>query len=271
MQPSQFSYRKTYRSFLLSSLCHGLLLFLAFFSRYTQIDRPASEHHVPAQVRWKSSPNLPLHPQHVASQTLPVTRPAASPSEASPSIESIEIADLINANNESVPLKSEQIPASKEEPTKRSLTAAAFMDSFMTAAHELRKEKAEQQTASQENSQAAFIEREQKVWSQLHYKQRVIEAIGKASQFKSRKIHYNESIDTIAQLTVPILKDGSLGDMSQQTLSGIQEVDRYLIDVLRSADFPPIPKRFNTDIFIFTIPITISIKKGSNVYYLSVH
>jgi len=260
--------RKKYSSLFVSSLIHGCMLFAAFFVRYQPSDQFMTIPRTPAQVRW-SNP-APVAPQQI--------QPSVASSHVQPNVPSETQQGLEGESADKLELESPaeevfhnpigQIPS--PSPSRNGLSKASFMKSFMHAAQEVRQESQRGASRTEISPQEAFIAKEQKMWSEHHYKQRIIEAIGQASRFRSRSIHYRESINQVSQLTVPILKDGSLGDLSQYPFTSIPEVDRYIHDILKSADFPPIPKRFNTDLFLFSIPINVSIQKGSNVYYLSV-
>ncbi len=155
------------------------------------------------------------------------------------------------------------------------LTREAFMDAFSSA---IRAERRRSQSGGSRASTAststnrgpAHVEERLKEWTQHHYKDRIYGALRRASNITATRMHHEKSLEKVVHITIPINKDGSVGTLYPHYLSGIPEVDNHIIKVFKAADFPPIPDRYNTNTFLFTMAVRVSLKEGSGVYHLFV-
>lgn len=290
------SHKKT-QSLLISCLLHALILMLILASKYKETSREAplyqrqkepapvqlqqfqvpppaqtsadsDEVHLPSDEGLEESsplkeatpPSLTQSLEEEMTQERPIQN-----SEQNQHTEREEKSSFSDTgpipviHNEAIPLPNPQTDRT------RSWTAADFMQLFKEA---VQKERHEADKAT--SSYGAHVQDRLNEWKEHHYKQRIIDSLRKASKLSSHTMNHYKTIDRTAQITIPILKDGSLGDMSQYPMSGIYEVDRYLIRVFNSADFPPIPDRYKTNQFLFTVPMRISLKKGSATYNIFV-
>ena len=309
IRQSTYSYKK-YQSLILSCLLHALIFFLLIYTRYYRVhdaaeplypvqNQPAqvqlqtfrapppvqaatpAVHPVPAQAPTQIAPpamqpvqaqaaSAPPPPAH---EVVPEPQPEPTAKESVPALpiqQKEEAPPIVKQEEEpEVPQSKPQAKASAS-PTKRSISPAEFMRAFKQAVREEQQEAQGQSTSTGTSYGPPHVQERLNQWSQHHYKQRIIEALRKASRLSTRIMQHTQTINTVAHITIPILKDGILGDMRKYPMSGIPEVDRYLIDVFRSADFPPIPDRYKTDRFLFKVPITISLKRGTSTYNIFV-
>ena len=203
--------------------------------------------HKPAQVSVQGLPPQVSTPQPPAASTNP-----SSPQTAIPSL-----------------LPTTQNLSGDQSTNTNSVTPDQFMSAFKNA---IRTQNGQSYASegSQDSQIPLHVQKQLQQWGQMSYKQRIAEAFRKAGALISRTISSSKPINTVIYLSIPILKNGSLGDISHQSLSGVSEVDRYIVDVLKSAHFPPIPDRFKTSTFSLTLPINLSLKPGTGVYSISV-
>lgn len=278
--------RKKYTSFILSCLLHALILFLILYTHVQQsVDSLFPMKKQPAQIQVQTSSAqaaqkpvsqaqqaLPLHPTNIDTpqsvdqqeqrpQALSQNTPEPIPEE---SIQTPPILEQQKAQ-QAVPMPQERKESAEQAPP-RDISPSAFMSAFKSAVRAERREA----RATDESHGPDHVQARLKEWSQHHYKQRIIEALRQASKLSTRTMNHDKSIDMMAHITIPIHKNGSLGDMTKYSLSGIPEVDRYIINIIRSADFPPIPDRYKTDRFVFRVPIRIKLKRGTTTYNLFV-
>ena len=149
------------------------------------------------------------------------------------------------------------------------ITPSQFMAAFHQAVRLENGERAEND-GSEHSNLPFHVKKRIEEWGQISYRQRIAEAFLRAGNHISRTISSPETFNKVLYLSIPINKNGSLGDISSHTFSGIPDLDQYMVKVLKTADFPPIPDRFNTDIFLLTLPITISLKPGTKTYHIHV-
>lgn len=142
--------------------------------------------------------------------------------------------------------------------SKSSISGATFMRALRQSIYAEQRE-----TRSTRMSPPSTLEERLEDWALAHYIHRTFQAIAKASRFSTKNIILQEDVIRSAYFDVPILKNGTLGRMADN-LTGIPSLDELIKEVLKAADFPPIPKRFNQDVFIFKVGIDIYLKKGQN-------
>lgn len=263
---------KKYQSLIISCLLHALILFLFL---YTKMRQQTPEPFYPAQTKPAKVQfgSLPAQAPPVAqampqqpTQAMQQPQQEAHQSSSEQEIQSLPVKNIPQA----LPIPKEQIhqeaPSQIKPDNNRQVSAAKFMQAFRSAV------KAERSAQSSSDARLGpeYVQSRLKQWSELHYRQRIGEALRKASKLALRTMQHTKSVNKVVTLTIPILKNGTLGDMSQYKLSGIFEVDHFLMDILQSTDFPPIPDRYNTDKFVLEVPLHISLKQGTGRYYLSV-
>jgi hypothetical protein len=159
--------------------------------------------------------------------------------------------------------------SSKASAPSHTVSREAFMRAFNSAVHQGQTGHATQ-SSPEELKVPSHVKERLKEWGEYHYREKLYNALRRASKFAATTMHHERSLEKMVQITITIKKDGTLGILSTQKLSGIKEVDEHLLKVLHSADFPPIPDRFGIDTFVFTLPIRISLKAGSGIYRLFV-
>ena len=280
---STYTYKK-YKSFILSCLLHALMLFLVVYSRVKQTTEPLYARKFEAapvqfETLGQAPPALqsmqPLAPPMPARTTEPEieaqdtsdTKTITEPPKKTESESIKEIPEMLEIPN---PLNEPNDQENIYSATPKKVTPQAFMQAFRAAIRAERRETQGVSPQSDKNLGPRHVQERMKEWGQHHYRQRIITALRKASRLRSRKMHNNRSINKTVLLRIPITKQGTLGDMTKYPLSGIPEIDQYVLEILRSADFPPIPQRYNTDKFLFEVPMRISLKQGTGMYNLSV-
>ena len=88
-------------------------------------------------------------------------------------------------------------------------------------------------------------------------------AIRQASLFRTKYVHLDADIQKTIVLEIPIERNGTLGKMADR-ITGIPAADEFIIGVLKAADLPPLPKRFDKERFIYRVRFGISLKRGDN-------
>lgn len=274
-------YRK-YRSFIVSCVIHALVFLVLLYTRMQQNPEqlfPPTK--LPAKVHLErsflqSTQQLGTQPQedHVDQDKNELVQKVAPKEVKAPPGETIshEIQQPINSSSsqdENSYDKGLEKSFSMPSGPRSTVSREAFMKAFTSAIQKV------PVGPSTQSSQEGFkgpthVKERLKEWGQYHYKEKLYGALRRASKFAATTMHHERSLEKMAQITITIKKDGTLGILSKQQLSGIKEVDEHLLKVLQTADFPPIPDRYGTDTFVFTLPIRISLQAGSGVYRLFV-
>jgi hypothetical protein len=292
-----YSIRRKYTSLILSSLIHALVLFLLLYTRMKSPDRAPAHHPEefafvpqrvkPAPVSIQTPP--PAQPRQVpaapavslqtsgsqappmGSSQLPLPAEAtehSSPPVSAPGLSQQRLSESVTTSDAARQTSGQKGPSGSANISQR-VTPAAFMQAFRAAIKTERGELPDNQ-GSEDSSMPIHVKKRLHEWGQISYRQRVAEAFFRAGSLISRTVSSPEPVDKVIYLSIPIKKNGTLGTLSTQNPSGIPEVDRFILDTLTSADFPPIPDRYNTDIFHLTLPLNISLKRGTKIYTIYV-
>ncbi len=295
-----FTFKK-YRSFILSCLLHALLLLVLLYTRIYQNspEQLIRTTRIPAKVQMQNIPQLPFQPPASDNQptlddtaeSKPVQQEEAHPEQMSEENAKSEILEKKESTfQEQLPQK--EAPKNVSEKTSMqpfsrndylsaspyqsknvqhgtSVSREAFMQAFSSAIQH-GKVYPTAKSSQDAYSGPAHVQERLQEWGQHHYKEKLFKALRKASVHTSTHIYNERSLKKRILITITITKDGMLGKINKNDLSGIQEVDNHIIRILESADFPPIPDRYGTDSFVFSLPIEINLQPGSGAYRLFV-
>ena len=296
--------RQKYISLILSVLLHLLLLVLLLYLRSQRgplftPEEVLEKRTSPAKISFQNQKAKPVRPA-------PIARPAAIPQPQS--IQSAKAVDQ-NETQAPIALPSataqttvqKGITQTAEQPQqadaahtgileephanqgkngtrasgsrsgarRSSISSAAFMNAFKQSVQTERQ--ATVAGPSGHGSQSGIPQHVQErldEWLYMNYKERAAKAIAKASHFQSKYIIPEKTFEKTIAIEIVIEKNGTLGPMPEK-LSGIPEVDEFLLRIFKSADFPPIPARFNKNRFMLPFPLHISLTRGG-LYYLQV-
>ncbi len=155
----------------------------------------------------------------------------------------------------------------KKRRRRSSISGAAFMNAFKQSLRTEREEMAG--GSSYSDSPSSAVQERLEEWAEAHYIQSIYRALKKAARFSSKILNSQADIHRSVPLEIPIEKNGALGKLAD-VITGIEEADEHLKNILKQADFPPIPKRFNKDRFVLRTMLNVSLKKGVNYGYISV-
>ncbi len=140
---------------------------------------------------------------------------------------------------------------------KSSISGSAFMNAFRQSI------RAEREEIANTTSGRSHVEQRLEDWAQAHYIEKINRAIRQATLFPTKYIHLDDDIEKTVILEIPIEKNGTLGKMAD-VITGIEAADEFIKSVLRAADLPPLPKRFDKERFIYKVSFGVSLKKGTN-------
>jgi len=290
-----FTFKK-YRSFILSCLLHALLLLVLLYTKMHQHDpeQLVRTTHIPAKVQMQSLPQLPFQPpasdhqpaQQNTSESEPARQEEAPHEQMSKERAKTEMLERKESTFQ------EQVPQAEAPPNisepfvgnnyrsaspyqNKSIQAGtpvsreAFMQAFSSA---IQQGNGYPRAKSSQDAYAGptHVQERLQEWGQHHYKEKLFKALRQASVHTSTHMYNERSLRKRISITITITKDGMLGKINKNDLSGIQEVDNHIIRILESADFPPIPDRYGTDSFVFSLPIEINLQPGSGAYRLFV-
>ena len=270
--------RKKYKSLVISSVLHGMILLTLIY--YTLLQMPQTDL---ANALEKPAP-APISIQTAKprqKRVLPFQSPPAASEENTddtlPYGEQLEQFNTLEHPYQEAVQPNEDLQESQEEfieenmptitqrtpegtsPTKEPSTTD-FMKAFRAAIQK------ERPPEAINDPQTLVQQRLGRQWGQASYSSRVAQALNNSFRINARTIRHNELVNKQVRLLVNILKDGSPGDLGNQELSGIPEVDRHIRNVVKQAHFPPIPKRFEQESYQLPIALQIVLKDGAIMF-----
>lgn len=303
MQNSYF--RQKSQSLILSVLLHVLLfLLLLFFLKMRHELAPFDSEQVerrstPAQVSFEK--RKPVSPPAIQPPAQAAPLPAAPPVQAQQAVqeepaqepiqEQVQVAPLSEAPSGGPETADTAQPAGQgagtaaapaQEDTSQpygggmrrggrrgrsSITGQEFMNAFRQSIEKDRTARpypSAPGSGSGSGTAPQHVQERLDEWLQMNYLQSITKALARASKLYSKYIKPEENFEKTVKIEIVLEKNGTLGEMSSK-LTGIAEVDEFLMKVFKAADFPPIPQRFNKDQFIF--PIKINVKLNRDGFY----
>ncbi len=268
--------RKKYKSLVISSIVHGIILLALIY--YTLLQMPQTD--IPKTLEKPMPAPVSIEtPKPRQRRVLPFE---SAPSEDTlddtlPFGEQLEQFNTLENPYQEPPQPNEVLQESSEEfseenmpsithrtpegtfPVKE-ITTTDFMRAFRAAIRHERPPEAI-------NDPQTFVQqRLGRQWGQASYSSRVAQALNNSFRINARTIRHNEFVNKQVRLILNILKDGSPGDLGDQPLSGIPEVDRHIRNVVEQAHFPPIPERFNQETYQLGIALQIVLKDGAIMF-----
>jgi hypothetical protein len=142
----------------------------------------------------------------------------------------------------------------------QNVTTREFLQAFKKALHQ------EHPPEAVNDPQILVQQRLGRQWGQASYTSRALQALNKSFRANARSIKHHEFIKKDIVVTLGILKDGTAEDLDNQPLSGIPELDRHIRHVVRETTFPPIPDRFQTDIYHLHVTIQVVLLDGAIMF-----
>ena len=250
----QHTTRQKYSALLLALLLHALLLFYAT-QPLRSIELPDDFPEKPATVSFQpmssflppSQPAQPLQDERTTPPTLAPTTKAlpqlaeAPASKAEPSMQ-----------------QRTESPPKNQSSTKPEISGAAFMQAFAQAAYE-------DHAAKAAFSGPAHVQERVEEWQYAHYREKIAQALIKASRMHRKFIHNPITIKTALPVTL-IINEQGIPKPRFHKMTGVDEVDTFLHEFFQVADFPPLPSRFKLK--EFPIQITIHLTMAPGGYYL---
>ncbi len=263
--------RKKYKSLVISCIIHGLILLVLMYYTLRQIQQDASEplkQLMPAPVSIQSRQKRILPFQSAETEVQDDTSlPYGEQLEQYNTLESPyqeilppneEQQETAQEDIENLPLVTQTTPQG-DLPTNE-VTITDVMRAFRSAI------KQDRPPAASNDPQTFVQQRLGRQWGQASYAGRVAQALNRAFRIHARTIRHDEYINRRIRLSLIVLKDGSPGDLGDQELSGIPEVDRHIRHVVKQAHFPPIPERFNQESYHLPIALQIVLKDGAIMF-----
>lgn len=258
----------TYRSFFVSCFVHACMLFVILYIRRQEYspEKFFTTSATPAKVQMQTIPMGPPQPVPAPATSTPINQTQPPSSDSIYTEENLEtIADpqeephQEKIHESSLPGTISNYPISKD----------TFMKAFSSAIqHERRRihsSKPQEGYRGHEHVQERLQE-----WAEHHYKERIIRALRSASITTSSKMRFERSVKKMVTIRIPILKDGTIGRLTTNDLTGIPEVDTHLMKVLHVTDFPPIPEHYGSDTYVFPLSFMVYLQEGSELYHLYV-
>lgn len=108
-------------------------------------------------------------------------------------------------------------------------------------------------------------------WSDAHYQQKVCKAILESARTYPKILNSPEYISKEILVQLPILPNGQLGEIDTSELTGVPSVDRVILDILKQAEYPPLPNHIKKKVKIYykAIQIKIELNQGQNYFHVT--
>lgn len=268
--------KKKYKSFVLSCIIHGSMLMTLMYYTMYQVSRkdlaeplkelmpapvtiqPRQRRVLPFESTQKDeeltdNPVIPYGEQLDQFNTLEAPyQEVAEPNEVQQ--ESYDQEEL----EQQAPVVQQHTPHGTFPSS--TVSTKEFMQAFKEALRQ------EQPPEASHDPQTLVQQRLGRQWGQASYTNRIAQALNRSFRTHARSIKHNAHVNRRIVLALGILKDGTAEDLGNQPLSGIPEVDQHLRYVVQQAHFPPIPDRFQTDIYHLKISIQILLRDGALMF-----
>ena len=262
--------RLKYHSLFLAVLLHALLFMLCY---YFSLQRKPINLPLPAKVTVEQPTQTSHSTQPTYEQPIPEpaslgpVSPGPVPLEpALPEPASLESASLESASLEPVPLEpAEKIPVQlktteslvrPKEATQKDtskISGAAFMNAFKES---VRTEKENISKAMPGHVFERVID-----WQTADFRQKITRALIKACHIHRKYVQTYTPIKNVFNVTIVIDKSGRIIKLPKK-ITGAPEIDSYLEEFFKTADFPPIPQRMNLQEYPINVTIHLSLKEG---------
>ena len=284
-------HRQKYTSLVVSVLLHALMLLLLILFKMQQEPvslqtGDAEKSTTPARVSYQPfvptkspsitpRPALPVSSKPLQKQAEPsrekqeqqITTEESTEEAPAPEVLQNNIVDAPTA----VPTEGSYSPFAntgrkrRRKPGSSSITGTDFMRALRQSIHRERAEQMIQDEAQstiygQPSKPEEIAKARLEEWGEFHYRQRIMKAVGHESLIHAKYITPSQSVRQYITVEISIDKKGHLVKMTEKP-SGIQEVDEFLQTILKATDFPPIPARYNKDIYTYTFRIWMELNK----------
>jgi outer membrane biosynthesis protein TonB len=116
--------------------------------------------------------------------------------------------------------------------------------------------------SGQSAEQRAFVEQRLSRWRYANYNTKVNEALARACSQNTARFYCPEAVHSSITFVIIINKDGSIKSIDLEGSTGDHDLDNYIISVIRTAQFAPIPDHLECSEFKFRHATGVNIDKG---------
>ncbi|MBA3751751.1 hypothetical protein H0X06_03065 [Candidatus Dependentiae bacterium] len=138
------------------------------------------------------------------------------------------------------------------------ITGAALVHAFRGSYHADRRGSSEQSQSA--STVPEHVARRMEEWNYYSYKEKIGPALIKAERMHKKYIKTDTPIYKKLSFRLSIDEQGTMTAQPLQELTGIDEIDQYIIQLFSLVDLPPIPKRFKLrklDTYTYTIEVIL--------------